>query len=371
MVFGPSVSPIYPVPIGAYGAAATPAAATAAAGVGAGNPMANNPAVAAAALQRQVQAQVQAAAFQAAAQGASAAALWGTQQTRGRSDRVEVCREFRRGFCTRNVSECRFAHPSDNVNISEEGSVTICMDHEKGRCARDPCRYFHRPDHMKTTSSSSNKSTQNSLHSSLTNTFNIHPPGGGGSTSAAQQQQIAYQQQIAVAALCNWRGWGLRSRRWSSHKLVSRPKLQLTSGLTQDNLTLIVWECSDLHTTPPIFSTFFQTSPGSPIRTSVTNTFNIHPPGGGGSTSAAAQQQQIAYQQQIAVAALCNWRGWGLRSRRWSSHKLVSRPKLQLTSGLTQDNLTLIVWECSDLHTTPPIFSIFFLSNKSRQSIST
>ena len=54
------------------------------------NPMANNPAVAAAALQRQVQAQVQAAAFQAAAQGASAAALWGTQQTRGRSDRVEV-----------------------------------------------------------------------------------------------------------------------------------------------------------------------------------------------------------------------------------------------------------------------------------------
>ena len=107
-MFGPSVSPIYPVPIGAYGAAATPAAATAAgmaafgayttpdqyaalglfndaaagnssaaavanaaaaalraagasgsaagygaAGVGAGNPMANNPAVAAAALQRQ------------------------------------------------------------------------------------------------------------------------------------------------------------------------------------------------------------------------------------------------------------------------------------------------------------------------------
>ena len=112
----------------------------------------------------------------------------------------QVCREFRRGFCTRNVTECRFAHPSDNVNISEDGSVTICMDHEKGRCARDPCRYFHRPDHMKTTSSSSNKSTQNSLHSSVTNTFNIHPPGGG-STSAAQQQQIAYQQQIAVAAL--------------------------------------------------------------------------------------------------------------------------------------------------------------------------
>ena len=33
------------------------------------------------------------------------------------------------------------------------------MDHEKGRCARDPCRYFDRPDHMKTTSSSPSKST--------------------------------------------------------------------------------------------------------------------------------------------------------------------------------------------------------------------
>ena len=52
------------------------------------------------------------------------------------------------------MTECRFAHPSDSVSIADDGSVTICMDHEKGRCARDPCRYFHRPDHMKTTSSS-------------------------------------------------------------------------------------------------------------------------------------------------------------------------------------------------------------------------
>ena len=42
----------------------------------------------------------------------------------------------------------RFAHPPADVAcaaaISGDGAnagfVTLCMDHEKGRCARDPCR---------------------------------------------------------------------------------------------------------------------------------------------------------------------------------------------------------------------------------------
>ena len=54
------------------------------------------------------------------------------------------------------------------------------MDHEKGRCARDPCRYFHRPDHMKTTSSSPSKSTTGSGNgtgncSVVTNAFMNQP----------------------------------------------------------------------------------------------------------------------------------------------------------------------------------------------------
>lgn len=59
-----------------------------------------------------------------------------------------MCREFIRGACKRAESECRFAHPLDSVSAHEDGSVTVCMDAVKGRCARDPCRYFHPPLHL-------------------------------------------------------------------------------------------------------------------------------------------------------------------------------------------------------------------------------
>ncbi|XP_066258540.1 muscleblind-like protein 1 isoform X8 [Euwallacea similis] len=70
------------------------------------------------------------------------------QQKMPRSDRLEVCREFQRGACKRAESECRFAHPADSVTSNEDGTVTVCMDAVKGRCNRDPCRYFHPPLHL-------------------------------------------------------------------------------------------------------------------------------------------------------------------------------------------------------------------------------
>ncbi|XP_030762509.1 muscleblind-like protein 1 isoform X1 [Sitophilus oryzae] len=70
------------------------------------------------------------------------------QQKMPRSDRLEVCREFQRGACKRAESECRFAHPADAVTANEDGTVTVCMDAVKGRCNRDPCRYFHPPLHL-------------------------------------------------------------------------------------------------------------------------------------------------------------------------------------------------------------------------------
>ncbi|XP_055838487.1 mucin-19 isoform X3 [Episyrphus balteatus] len=70
------------------------------------------------------------------------------QQKIPRSDRLEVCREFMRSACKRAESECRFAHPQESVTTHEDGSVTVCMDAVKGRCARDPCRYFHPPLHL-------------------------------------------------------------------------------------------------------------------------------------------------------------------------------------------------------------------------------
>ncbi|KAL5289156.1 MBNL2.2 family protein [Megaselia abdita] len=70
------------------------------------------------------------------------------QQKIPRSDRLEVCREFMRGACKRAESECRFAHPQESVTTHDDGTVTVCMDAVKGRCARDPCRYFHPPLHL-------------------------------------------------------------------------------------------------------------------------------------------------------------------------------------------------------------------------------
>ncbi|KPI93918.1 Muscleblind-like protein 2 [Papilio xuthus] len=70
------------------------------------------------------------------------------QQKLPRTDRLEVCREFQRGACKRAESECRFAHPPPPVAAHEDGCVTVCMDAVKGRCVRDPCRYFHPPLHL-------------------------------------------------------------------------------------------------------------------------------------------------------------------------------------------------------------------------------
>lgn len=61
---------------------------------------------------------------------------------------VQVCREFQRGACKRAESECRFAHPPPSVTAHDDGCVTVCMDAVKGRCVRDPCRYFHPPLHL-------------------------------------------------------------------------------------------------------------------------------------------------------------------------------------------------------------------------------
>jgi len=63
---------------------------------------------------------------------------------------LEVCREFQRNKCSRSDSECKFAHPTSNVEV-QNGRVTACYDSIKGRCNREkpPCKYFHPPQHLK------------------------------------------------------------------------------------------------------------------------------------------------------------------------------------------------------------------------------
>ncbi|XP_006862875.1 PREDICTED: muscleblind-like protein 3 isoform X2 [Chrysochloris asiatica] len=66
-----------------------------------------------------------------------------------RSDKLEVCREFQRGNCTRGESDCRYAHPTDASMIeASDNTVTVCMDYIKGRCSREKCKYFHPPAHL-------------------------------------------------------------------------------------------------------------------------------------------------------------------------------------------------------------------------------
>ncbi|XP_016389352.1 muscleblind-like protein 1 isoform X1 [Sinocyclocheilus rhinocerous] len=78
----------------------------------------------------------------------SAAAVSAAQKLL-RTDRLEVCREYQRGNCSRGETDCRFAHPADSTMIDpSDNTVTVCMDFIKGRCSRDKCKYFHPPAHL-------------------------------------------------------------------------------------------------------------------------------------------------------------------------------------------------------------------------------
>lgn len=62
---------------------------------------------------------------------------------------VQVCREYQRGACSREESECRYAHPPRHLNMdTSDGMVTVCMDFIKGKCQRESCKYFHPPSHL-------------------------------------------------------------------------------------------------------------------------------------------------------------------------------------------------------------------------------
>ena len=48
---------------------------------------------------------------------------------------LEVCREFQRNKCSRCDTECKFAHPTSNVEV-QNGRVTACYDSIKVRKIR-------------------------------------------------------------------------------------------------------------------------------------------------------------------------------------------------------------------------------------------
>lgn len=55
---------------------------------------------------------------------------------------LEICREFQRNSCPRTDETCKYAHPSQHVEVVD-GKVMACYDSCKGRCSREVCKYYH------------------------------------------------------------------------------------------------------------------------------------------------------------------------------------------------------------------------------------
>ncbi|XP_059357263.1 muscleblind-like protein 1 isoform X5 [Carassius carassius] len=142
-----------------------------------------------------------------------------------RTDRLEVCREYQRGNCSRGETDCRFAHPADSTMIDPgDNTVTVCMDYIKGRCSRDKCKYFHPPAHLQakikaaqhqvnqaTAAAAMTQSAVKSLKRPLEATFDLGIPHSvmpplpkrpaleksNGATSMFSHGMLQYQQALA------------------------------------------------------------------------------------------------------------------------------------------------------------------------------
>ncbi|XP_052404873.1 muscleblind-like protein 1 isoform X3 [Carassius gibelio] len=165
-------------------------------------------------------------AMPSAANAAAAAASAAAAQKLLRTDRLEVCREYQRGNCSRGETDCRFAHPADSTMIDPgDNTVTVCMDYIKGRCSRDKCKYFHPPAHLQakikaaqhqvnqaTAAAAMTQSAVKSLKRPLEATFDLQgiphsvmPPlpkrpaleKANGATSMFSHGMLQYQQALA------------------------------------------------------------------------------------------------------------------------------------------------------------------------------
>ncbi|XP_055838490.1 mucin-19 isoform X6 [Episyrphus balteatus] len=149
------------------------------------------------------------------------------QQKIPRSDRLEVCREFMRSACKRAESECRFAHPQESVTTHEDGSVTVCMDAVKGRCARDPCRYFHPPLHLQ----AQIKAAQSRATAAFSGMVPFKRPAGEKSgipvyqPGATTYQQLMQLQQPFVPVSCEY-----QSQNPSATTAIPQPQTSTTAN---------------------------------------------------------------------------------------------------------------------------------------------
>ncbi|XP_059419141.1 muscleblind-like protein 1 isoform X14 [Carassius carassius] len=142
-----------------------------------------------------------------AANAAAAAASAAAAQKLLRTDRLEVCREYQRGNCSRGETDCRFAHPADSTMIDPgDNTVTVCMDYIKGRCSRDKCKYFHPPAHLQAKiKAAQHQVNQATAAAAMGIPHSVMPPlpkrpaleKANGATSMFSHGMLQYQQALA------------------------------------------------------------------------------------------------------------------------------------------------------------------------------
>ncbi|XP_050991211.1 muscleblind-like protein 1 isoform X8 [Labeo rohita] len=142
-----------------------------------------------------------------AANAAAAAASAAAAQKLLRTDRLEVCREYQRGNCSRGETDCRFAHPADSTMIDpSDNTVTVCMDYIKGRCSRDKCKYFHPPAHLQAKiKAAQHQVNQATAAAAMGIPHSVMPPlpkrpaleKANGATSMFSTGMLQYQQALA------------------------------------------------------------------------------------------------------------------------------------------------------------------------------
>ncbi|XP_016108922.1 muscleblind-like protein 1 isoform X9 [Sinocyclocheilus grahami] len=138
---------------------------------------------------------------------ANAAAAAASAQKLLRTDRLEVCREYQRGNCSRGETDCRFAHPADSTMIDpSDNTVTVCMDFIKGRCSRDKCKYFHPPAHLQAKiKAAQHQVNQATAAASMGIPHSVMPPlpkrpaleKANGATNMFSTGMLQYQQALA------------------------------------------------------------------------------------------------------------------------------------------------------------------------------
>ncbi|XP_052404887.1 muscleblind-like protein 1 isoform X15 [Carassius gibelio] len=146
-------------------------------------------------------------AMPSAANAAAAAASAAAAQKLLRTDRLEVCREYQRGNCSRGETDCRFAHPADSTMIDPgDNTVTVCMDYIKGRCSRDKCKYFHPPAHLQAKiKAAQHQVNQATAAAAMGIPHSVMPPlpkrpaleKANGATSMFSHGMLQYQQALA------------------------------------------------------------------------------------------------------------------------------------------------------------------------------